>query len=251
MAGCSRPRWVLTLVKQSVSWTCACIFYTPMAARGGPAHLWNELAAGRMPEGGGGLTCDLCAHINNQRLPDGLPLTPSTPTLTQALVSNATRWDTFERMVGEDNMPESERLFRCVLAAQSWHCACACACIAISVEDRGVAFWSHQCSTTSRLWRVSHRATHTASLLLCHAALASVPQGPHHRATRHAAMFGKTASGPYARTGRGTSGRPPSSRCTWGSTRPYSRGSSRWTCTTLCWRTGQSECHALVPRWLA
>jgi hypothetical protein len=36
----------------------------------------------------------------------------------QTLVSNATRWDTFERMVGEGHMPESEKLFRQVKGSQ-------------------------------------------------------------------------------------------------------------------------------------
>jgi prolycopene isomerase len=31
----------------------------------------------------------------------------------KAVVSNATRWDTFEGLVGEAHLPESERLFRC------------------------------------------------------------------------------------------------------------------------------------------
>lgn len=30
----------------------------------------------------------------------------------QVVVSNATRWDTFEGLIGEERMPESERLFR-------------------------------------------------------------------------------------------------------------------------------------------
>lgn len=30
----------------------------------------------------------------------------------RAVVSNATRWDTFEGMLGEEKMPESEKLFR-------------------------------------------------------------------------------------------------------------------------------------------
>lgn len=30
----------------------------------------------------------------------------------KVVVSNATRWDTFEGMIGEQRMPESERLFR-------------------------------------------------------------------------------------------------------------------------------------------
>jgi hypothetical protein len=32
----------------------------------------------------------------------------------RTIISNATRWDTFEGMMGESNMPESEKLFRCV-----------------------------------------------------------------------------------------------------------------------------------------
>ena len=31
----------------------------------------------------------------------------------KTVISNATRWDTFENMIGEDRLPESERLFRC------------------------------------------------------------------------------------------------------------------------------------------
>jgi prolycopene isomerase len=30
----------------------------------------------------------------------------------KVVVSNATRWDTFEGLVGEQKMPESEKLFR-------------------------------------------------------------------------------------------------------------------------------------------
>lgn len=40
------------------------------------------------------------------------------------MVSNATRWDTFEGLIGESRLPESERLFRQryvkVGAANSW-----------------------------------------------------------------------------------------------------------------------------------
>ncbi len=32
----------------------------------------------------------------------------------RTVVSNATRWDTFEHMLGEDKMPEDEKLFRWV-----------------------------------------------------------------------------------------------------------------------------------------
>jgi phytoene dehydrogenase-like protein len=32
----------------------------------------------------------------------------------KVVISNATRWDTFEGLVGQDKMPESEKLFRCV-----------------------------------------------------------------------------------------------------------------------------------------
>ena len=32
----------------------------------------------------------------------------------KAVVSNATRWDTFERLLAEEEMPEQERLFRWV-----------------------------------------------------------------------------------------------------------------------------------------
>lgn len=30
----------------------------------------------------------------------------------KAIVSNATRWDTFERLLAAEDMPEAERLFR-------------------------------------------------------------------------------------------------------------------------------------------
>ncbi len=30
----------------------------------------------------------------------------------KTVISNATRWDTFENMIGEDKLPESEKLFR-------------------------------------------------------------------------------------------------------------------------------------------
>lgn len=30
----------------------------------------------------------------------------------KTIISNATRWDTFERMIGESKMPETEHLFR-------------------------------------------------------------------------------------------------------------------------------------------
>ncbi len=33
----------------------------------------------------------------------------------RSVVSNATRWDTFEHMMGPAKMPEAEMLFRCVL----------------------------------------------------------------------------------------------------------------------------------------
>jgi prolycopene isomerase len=33
----------------------------------------------------------------------------------KTIISNATRWDTFEGMMGESKMPESEKLFR-------WEC---------------------------------------------------------------------------------------------------------------------------------
>lgn len=35
----------------------------------------------------------------------------------KVVISNATRWDTFEGLVGEQKMPESEKLFRCGHAA--------------------------------------------------------------------------------------------------------------------------------------
>jgi hypothetical protein len=34
----------------------------------------------------------------------------------KTIISNATRWDTFEGMMGESKMPESEKLFRWELA---------------------------------------------------------------------------------------------------------------------------------------
>lgn len=30
----------------------------------------------------------------------------------KTVISNATRWDTFENMIGDDRLPESEKLFR-------------------------------------------------------------------------------------------------------------------------------------------
>lgn len=33
----------------------------------------------------------------------------------RTVVSNATRWDTFENLLGEQDMPEAEQLFRCLL----------------------------------------------------------------------------------------------------------------------------------------
>lgn len=33
----------------------------------------------------------------------------------KSIISNATRWDTFEGLMGESKMPESEKLFRWVL----------------------------------------------------------------------------------------------------------------------------------------
>ena len=40
----------------------------------------------------------------------------------KAVVSNATRWDTFEHMMGPAKMPEAETLFRCVWGG-AWYCA--------------------------------------------------------------------------------------------------------------------------------
>lgn len=33
----------------------------------------------------------------------------------RTVVSNATRWDTFENLLGDQDMPEAEQLFRCLL----------------------------------------------------------------------------------------------------------------------------------------
>ncbi len=35
----------------------------------------------------------------------------------KSVVSNATRWDTFENLLGDQDMPEAEQLFRCILYA--------------------------------------------------------------------------------------------------------------------------------------
>lgn len=37
----------------------------------------------------------------------------------RSIISNATRWDTFEGMIGQERMPQSEHLFRCALLAGS------------------------------------------------------------------------------------------------------------------------------------
>lgn len=37
----------------------------------------------------------------------------------KAVVSNATRWDTFEKLLAHEEMPESERLFRQASSAHS------------------------------------------------------------------------------------------------------------------------------------
>ena len=38
----------------------------------------------------------------------------------KAVVSNATRWDTFEKLLAHEEMPESERLFRQASSAHSY-----------------------------------------------------------------------------------------------------------------------------------
>jgi hypothetical protein len=50
-----------------------------------------------------------CNQIAGVRLADGRVFKGKT------VISNATRWDTFEGMVGESKMPESEKLFRWAL----------------------------------------------------------------------------------------------------------------------------------------
>jgi hypothetical protein len=53
------------------------------------------------------LQCAFCALFTaGVRLADGRVFKGKT------VISNATRWDTFEGMVGKSKMPESEKLFR-------------------------------------------------------------------------------------------------------------------------------------------
>ena len=40
----------------------------------------------------------------------------------RTVVSNATRWDTFENLLGERDMPEAEQLFRCFLVPAPRRC---------------------------------------------------------------------------------------------------------------------------------
>lgn len=57
------------------------------------------------------------------------------------VISNATRWDTFEKMIGEDRLPTRERLFR---KRRAWirsgvQCRCYLPCCgrAAAVKRRG------------------------------------------------------------------------------------------------------------------
>ena len=46
----------------------------------------------------------------------------------KAIVSNATRWDTFEKLLAHEEMPKSESLFRsadCVTPLHAWHLSMA------------------------------------------------------------------------------------------------------------------------------
>ena len=46
-----------------------------------------------------------------QILPTGSTSCPPYPR-AKTVISNATRWDTFENMLGDDRLPEGEKLFR-------------------------------------------------------------------------------------------------------------------------------------------
>jgi prolycopene isomerase len=75
----------------------------------------EPVASSSGSSGGGGSTSDgsgVCA--TGVRLADGRVYKG------RVVVSNATRWDTFEGLVGADKMPESEKLFRCVRCFLRW-----------------------------------------------------------------------------------------------------------------------------------
>jgi len=85
--------------------------------RGGVGKIPQALAEGLVEHGGAVV---YGAHVRNIMTEDvggtrkavGVKLTDGREFKAKALISNATRWDTFERMVGEENMSKSETLFR-------------------------------------------------------------------------------------------------------------------------------------------
>ena len=69
----------------------------------------EEEPAAASSSGGGGGGGERRRRATGVRLADGRVFR------ARAVISNATRWDTFEGLVGERHMPEAERLFRCAV----------------------------------------------------------------------------------------------------------------------------------------